>query len=314
MTSGVTLNINYLNPYYTFDGISRDIGLYAQRFDPSAVHIANYSYQNFGAAVNYGVPISASNDQITFGYGYENSTLGVGNAPTVQVLDFFNQYNTAPTSNLIFNQLLLNLGWSHNSLDRAFLPTHGLVESATAQLSEPLSQKNLQYYKLGYSAKWFHPVVGDFVFTSLAETHYGEGLGSNKNLPFFQNFYSGGIGSVRGFSNNTLGPIDSLGNPIGGNLEANGSVAMIFPNYISPNTLRTSWFVDGGNVYDTHASTAPTGGATNPHAGTLRYSTGLNIEWKMPIMGVIDISFAKPINAQPHDQKDWFQFNFGAQF
>ena len=199
-------------------------------------------------------------------------------------------------------------------MDRAFFPTQGLAQTASGQLSEHIGQKSLQYYKLGYSAKWYHPIVKDFVFESVAGVNFGNGIGKNKELPFFQNFYSGGVGSVRGYTNNTLGPKDSLGNPIGGNLAVNGSVAMIFPNYISPDKLRTSLFVDGGNVYNTHADTAVGGGLSNPYAGPVRFSTGLDVEWKIPVVGLIDLSLAKTLNSHPGDQKDFFQFNFGTQF
>jgi outer membrane protein insertion porin family len=307
-------NVSYINPYYTLDGISRAINFYAQQFNPGSVNIANYSYQNFGGGVNYGVPISEKNDRITFGYGYQNDKLGVGQSPSLQVLNFFQEYNTPQNESLIFNQAMLNIGWGRNNLDRAFFPTRGLTQSASAQLSEHISGKKLQYYTLGYNAKFYHPIAGDVIFSSLAAVNFGNGFGSTSQLPFFQNFYSGGVGSVRGFTNNTLGPRDSLNNPIGGNLSANGTAAIIFPNYISPDSLRTAWFVDGGNVYNTHAASAVLGGASNPYSGPVRFSTGLDIEWKIPVVGLIDVSFAKPINAKPGDQKDWFQFNFGTQF
>jgi outer membrane protein insertion porin family len=310
-------NLTYFNPYYTFDGISRSVNVYAQRFDPGAVNIANYSYQNFGGAVTYGVPISEKNDQITFGYGYENSKIGVGSAPSLQVLDFFNQFNVPSTSNLIFDQALLNLGWNRNGLDRANFPTEGLMQTANSQLSLPLGQHKLKYYKLGYNTHWYHPIVKDFIFSALAGVNYGNGFGGTQNLPFFQNYYAGGAQTnavVRGFENNSLGPIDSLGNSLGGNMAVNGSVAVIFPNFISPDRLRTSWFVDTGNVYNTHAATAITGGSSDAHAGPLRYSTGLDVEWRVPVVGMIDFSFADPLNARKEDKKQWFNFNFGTQF
>jgi outer membrane protein insertion porin family len=308
-----TYSTTYTNPYYTFDGISRSLNAYAQQFNPGSVNIANYSYQTFGGGVNYGVPISSKNDMITFGAGYENEKVGVGNAPSQQVLDFFNHYNTASTSNLFFNQLLLNGGWNRDGLDRFIFPTRGLNQNANVQVSLPLGQ-NMQFYKMGYNAHWYHPIVRDFVFSALAGASYGNGFGGTGNLPFFQNYFSGGTGSVRGYTNNTLGPKDSLGNPIGGNLATNGTLALIFPNFISPNTLRTSVFIDGGNVYNTHDKDFSTAGLSNGHAGPIRYSAGLAVEWRIPVVGLINISLAEPINAKPGDDKSFFQFNFGTQF
>lgn len=309
-----TYSINYLNPYYTIDGISRGFNFYVQKYNPGRVNIANYSYDTFGGAMNYSVPISEKNDSLQFGIGYQNTKIGVGNSPSQEVLDFFNKFNTAPTSSLIFNQGVANLGWSRNGFDRYIFPTRGLNQSVGTQLAFPVSGRPLDYYKLNYNARWYHPVVGDFIFSALGGLGYGGAFGQTNELPFFQNYFSGGIGSVRGFTNNTLGPRDSLNNPIGGNFLVNGSVSMIFPNYISPNNLRTSWFVDAGNVYNTHVDTASTTGASNPHAGPIRYSTGLGVEWRMPVIGQIDVSVAEPINSRPGDQKTFFQFTFGTQF
>ncbi len=309
-----TYSINYLNPYYTIDGISRGFNLYAQNYNPGAVNIANYSYQTFGAGSNYGVPISAKNDQINFGYGYENTRLGVGNSPSAEVLQFFNNYNVNQNQKLIFNQMLLNTGWSRNNFDRAIFPTQGLNQNASAQVSLPLGQRQLNYYKTGYNAHWYHPITQDFILSTLAGVNYGDGFGSTGNLPFFQNYFAGGTGSVRGFELNTLGPRDSLGATIGGNLAVNGTAALIFPNFISPNNLRTSLFLDAGNVWNTHANGAITGGVSHPHAGPLRYSTGVGFEVRVPMIGVINFSIAEPLNAQPGDTKTWFNFNFGTQF
>ncbi len=310
-------NVNYLNPYYTFDGISRGISLYAQQFNPGAVNIANYSYQNFGGTVNYGVPISEKNDQITFGYGYENTKLGVGNAPSNEVTAFFNQYQTPQNENLIFNEALLIVGWDRNGLDRINFPTRGLNQAASGQVALPLGQNHLYYAKTGYNAHWYHPIAGDFIFSALAGANYGFGFHHSGNLPFFENYYAGGVGGaiVRGYENNTLGPTDSLGNPLGGNLSVNASTAIIFPNPISPDKLRTSWFVDAGNVYNTRPDLlAPYSGQSNPHAGPIRYGTGLDFEIRIPVVGMIDFSLAEPLNAQPGDHRQFFNFQFGTQF
>ena len=309
-----TYSIGYLNPYYTFDGISRGFNFAATRYNPGEVNISNYGQETLGLSVNYGVPISAKNDYLTFGLGFLNTRITAGDDPSVQVTDFFNQYNTSTNSSLIFNQAVLNLGWNRNNLDRFMFPTQGLNQTINSQVATSLFGNELDTYKVGYNAHYYHPIAHDFIFSTLGGVGYGNGFAGTGSLPFFQNYYSGGVGSVRGYTNNTLGPVDSLGDPIGGNMVVNGSAEVIFPNYISPNNLRTSWFVDGGNVYNTHYSTAPTGGDTNVHAGTIRYSTGLAVEWKAPVVGVFNLSIARPINEQSGDQMTFFQFNFGTQF
>lgn len=309
-----TYSIGYLNPYYTFDGISRGFNFAATRYNPSQVNISNYGEETLSLSVNYGVPISAKNDYLTFGAGLLNTRITAGDDPSVQVTDFFNHYNTPLTSTLVFNQTVFNAGWNRNNQDRFMFPTRGLNQSINTQLATSYVGNSLDYYKLNYNAHYFHPLGHDFILSTLGGAGFGNSLGSTDGLPFFANYYSGGTGSVRGFTNNTLGPRDSNNNPLGGNMTVNATAELIFPNYISPNNLRTSWFVDSGNVYNTRAATAPTGGDTNVHGGTIRYSTGLAIEWKAPVVGVFNVSVARPINAQPGDALTFFQFNFGTQF
>ena len=129
-------------------------------------------------------------------------------------------------------------------------------------------------------------------------------------LPFFENFYAGGIaaaGKVRGFVDNTLGPSYASGSgfrqPLGGSFLLAGSVEAIFPKLIDSPSARVSAFVDFGNVYD---------GWDNFSAGDLRVSTGISLLWRSP-MGPLSISYALPLRKQDGDQIERLQFTFGGQ-
>lgn len=130
-------------------------------------------------------------------------------------------------------------------------------------------------------------------------------------LPFFENFYAGGInsdGRVRGFTDNTLGPraLNAYGysRPMGGALKTVGSLEMFFPKLFDSKAARVSAFLDFGNVYkdwDTF------------DAGELRASTGVALLWRSP-MGPISISYALPLRKQALDEQERLQFSFGGQF
>ena len=112
---------------------------------------------------------------------------------------------------------------------------------------------------------------------------------------------------MRGYQTNTLGPRDSNNQPLGGNLLAVASASITFPNFMTED-LRTSLFVDVGNVYNT-ISRFPW-----ERAGCLRASVGVAAEWNLPVVGVLDVSFAKPLNSRPGDETQVVQFTVGRSF
>ena len=105
---------------------------------------------------------------------------------------------------------------------------------------------------------------------------------------------------------NSLGPRDSNGQPLGGNFLAAGSAAIIFPNpYMEK--LRTSAFIDAGNVYTTSTNLSS--------QGPLRYSAGISADWRVPVFNfVIGISLAQPLNKQAGDKIETIQYNIGTNF
>ncbi len=300
-------SINYNDPYYTQSGIQRGFTLYAQRVTPGNVNIASYTTNMYGGTVNYSIPISANGDFLQLGYGYQVTFLSVGSDPSTQVTNFVN------SNGRHFNQTLWNAGWSHNGLDRAIFPTKGIYEDLGIQLSAPGGGTSLDYYKTNYDMNFYQPIYGNYIFTGRAGLGYGAGIGPTHGLPFFANYYAGGIGydgAVRGYESNTLGPLDSQQNPLGGNKLATGSLGIIFPNYISEDKLRTTLFVDGGNVYTSQA--AVRGGMSG---GGPRYSAGLSVDWRVPVLNVLlDVSLAKALNKHAGDQLEPFQFNVGTNF
>ncbi len=103
-----------------------------------------------------------------------------------------------------FNNLTLAVTWSESTLNLGQFPTAGGAQSLSFEFTVPGS--DLAYYKMRYYKEQFFPISGDWVLHARADLGYGDGYGDTAQLPFFQNFYAGGQGSVRGFETNTLGP------------------------------------------------------------------------------------------------------------
>ena len=122
-------------------------------------------------------------------------------------------------------------------------------------------------------------------------------------LPFFRNFYAGGVTSVRGFQTSTIGPKDADGGPIGGSRKLVGNMELLFPfpGLRNDKSIRVAAFVDAGLIGESYA------------LGDVRSSVGASVLYVSPF-GPLKISVANPIKEKIGDNKQKFQFTFGSQF
>lgn len=299
--------INFMNPYFTADGVSRNLSLAVTKFDPKyANSSSSYTTDQFSFSDVYGIPIGQEQgvfNRIQLGYGYDNIMVDVHGGASIQVQNFTQEHGTH------YQELEIITGFSRDSRDRYIFPTHGMVHTIGANFYLPVTSNSLSYYLVDYNTKWYHPLSDRFIATAKGQVGFGGAFsGDATDYPFFKNFYAGGISSVRGYQGNRLGPRDSNGNSTGGNLLVDASMGLIFPNYVSDN-LRTTLYVDAGNVYDTFDNEAIYAGSGS---GPIRYSVGIEADWLTP-MGLIDISLARPLNPQ-RGEGEPFQFSIGANF
>lgn len=310
-------SISYNNPYYTLDGIQRGYDLFYQRSTPGDLNTTTYNTNTYGGDLHYSIPFDERGDSLQLSGGFQKLQLNLPptSQQSLEVKNFVNQHGVQ------FNQFLFTLGWTRNSLDRLVFPKSGIYQNASVQLAASFFGKPLYYYKGNYSGTDYFPFKHNFILQSRLSLGYGNGFASTRGLPFFTNYYAGGIGTegqVRGYEINSLGPRDSNGYPLGGNVITIGSLALIVPNPVS-DKVRTSIFVDAGNTYSTLGITRlnppPPVVRGGTGAGPLRYSTGIDVDWRVPVFNVtLSFSIAKAMNPQPGDQTQVFQFNIGTGF
>ena len=137
------------------------------------------------------------------------------------------------------------------------------------------------------------------------ELGWGKGL-SDRPFPVFKHFYSGGLGSVRGFDQGTLGPRDVTGSTIGGpkKLTLNAELITPFPGAGNDRTLRLFGFFDMGNVF---------GEEQKIKLGELRASTGVGLSWVSPV-GPLRLAIANPVRKFAGDRIQRLQFQIGTSF
>ncbi len=393
-------NFSYTNPYYTEDGVSRGFNVFYRSTDLSEVNVASYTTDTLGAALNFGYPISetqrlgfsfgVSNTEITAGrfavqeikssprpqpgvdFYYESTRLVDGTFAAVEELmpldtlplDAFTVPDDPGFLDVNGNEYLnwtVTGSWSQSTLNRGRLATRGASQSVALEVAVPGS--DLEFYKLTYRGEIFYPIVNEWTLRFRTELGYGDGYGDNDFLPFYEHFFAGGFGSVRGFESNTLGPrstpaelydvnqpvteIDENGNavevggpngqqfgyvrdprtgkllfttvrddpdPFGGNVLIEGGVELLFPMpFIKDRSrLRSAFFVDAGNVFNTQCTAAQLN-CFDVDADELRYSVGVGVSY-ISGFGPLTFSLAKPLNAGPEDDEEVFQFTLGRGF
>lgn len=320
--SGNTLGINfsqskyeqfygleYSNPYYTEGGISRSFSISSSRITPMPNMSAAYSTNSYQAGVLYGVPIgqeARAFSRFSFGLSYQNLLVNLNPKSfrvSNQVANFVDEHGRH------FQEADFKLGLSRDSRDRAIFPTRGSSQSLFLDVYAPLSSGSVAFYTLNYAGRAYQPITDSFILMGKANLGYGNGFAGYSNFPFFKNYFAGGIDTVRGYEGYSLGPQDSLGKAFGGNMLVNGSLALIFPNYISE-SVRTSFFVDAGNVYTSIDNREFGGQSTN--SGPIRYSFGLEVDALTPF-GPVELSLARGLFL-PGDSPQAFQFSLGANF
>jgi outer membrane protein insertion porin family len=289
-----TFGITHTDPYVTMYGISRTIELLDRKSDLAELGLGSVDIDQQIAAVRYGVPFTEF-DTVFFGLRYEGTKIGLTDQSPQVYKDYVEDFGNSPAA------VELTLGTARDSRDNILVPTRGLLQRLFAEWALPVL--DLRYYRITYQHQRYLPLSSRFTLAMNADFGYGNSYGG-KPYPVFKNFYGGGIGSVRGFETASLGPVDEFGTPLGGTRKFAAQVEALTPLPGGDRTLRIFGFFDTGQVW---------GEDQKVTFGSLRMSTGIGIAWISPL-GPMKFSYAYPINSEPGDKIQRFQFQIGAGF
>jgi outer membrane protein insertion porin family len=300
-TSDATKKVSvvYTDPYYTIDGVSQGYELSYRKTDYSDLNISSYSTDVGRVGVNFGIPVTEY-DRLKFSLAYERTKFFLGSSPSVEIEEFVEENGER------FSDYELVGSWIHDTRDRAIFPTRGGLQTFTTELNIPGS--DLQYYRLRYRSAYYFPLTNNVTLKLNGELGYGDGYGDNDELPFYRNFFAGGIGSVRGFEENTLGPRDSEDDALGANARILGQMELLFPVFGDDfkDTVRAGMFLDAGNVFDL-------AGEEEIEWDLFRASTGLMLSWYSPV-GALSFSLGYPLKEKEGDKTRSLQFRIGSGF
>jgi outer membrane protein insertion porin family len=293
-----TYALSYTNPYFTIDGVSQGFDIYHRTVDTSSTELAYYKSSSTGAGIRFGFPIS------------EKQSLGVGlgiDSTDIEVFDtspnYYKRYvATFGNRNL---SLPVSLNWSSDGRDSFFFPTKGTYQKAGIEVALPGG--DLQYYRATYQLQHYIPLNQKFTLMLNGEVGYGDSYGSTSDLPFFKNFYAGGVNSVRGYKASSLGPYEINNGEeerLGGNRRIVGNAELMWALPGMEKSFRLGLFFDAGQVYAK---------SQKLDLGDLRYSSGISAAWISPI-GPLKFSYGIPLNKESGDKTESFQFQLGTTF
>ena len=289
-------SFSWFNPYYTDDGVSRGFQGAYRITDASERNLADYSLDELSGGFSFGFPVSEY-DAIDLRVIGGLTEFETADDASREVRDFEELVGRR------FTSLRTELSWSTDSRDNIILPRQGSLTAISGEAGVPVGE--LTYYKLVLRHQHFIPLPRDFIFAFEGELGYGDGYGDFDDLPLIHHFYAGGPRSVRGFESNTLGPRDSLDDPLGGSVMFAGQTELVVPMpFIASNQFRFAAFWDFGQVYSS---------ADDFDFEELRTSTGVAMKWISPL-GPMSFSLAYPINDESSDETQPFQFSIGTTF
>lgn len=309
-------NFNYFNPYYTLDGISRGFNLFFRETDFDEQNIARFATDSFGGGLNFGFPIGET-QRLNFGLQVEKTRIREGVFPAQEISKFL-----ADNGDSALNYKL-NGSWSSSTLNRGLFPTAGRQQSLFLELAVPGSDQ--EFFKVTYQGQQYFPLPGGrWTVRARTELGYADSYQEGQTVPFYEHFFAGGFGSIRGFEQNTLGPrstpsendffSDREGDPFGGNILVEMSLELIFPLPFIENQrqFRSAFFVDAGNVFDS-ACPRISPNCIELSSDEFRYSAGFGVTW-LTGLGPMSFAISKPFNGGEFDDEESFQFELGQTF
>jgi outer membrane protein insertion porin family len=284
------------NPYFTQDGVSRTFDLYYKTTRPYDAQGGDYEIATPGVGVRFGVPFTET-DTVFFGAGAERVKVKEGDQLPEAYRDQSGTYLPA------------TIGWARDNRDSALVPTEGRLQRLNSEFGLGGDRR---YAKLTYQFQQYLPITRQYTFAFNTELGVGKGLGG-KPFPVLRNFYGGGLGSVRGFEQGTLGPTSAvIGSTTGETVNIGGARNIVFnAEFIAPfpgagndRTLRWFAFIDAGNVY---------GESESVDFSKMRSSVGIGLSWISPV-GPLRFALANPVRKFSGDRIQKFQFQIGTSF
>ena len=327
-------SVSHTDPYTTIDEVSRTVSFTYRNITQFTSSSSDFSTETIAASVEYGYPVTEY-QRVILGFSWQKAQLLADpNGSSVQAFQWVNNNgNECSTGTIItcseFNTFELIAGWIKDTRNRSLFANRGSQHRVT--LTGTIPGSDVEYYTFNYHFRQYVPLGRWFTLSINADLGFGDSFGDTTSIAPFKQYFAGGPNTVRGFKEDTLGPIDSRGNPYGGNMLVAAQTEIILPMPQKwASRARFTAFFDVGNVFSTGGVDfwgppgfpGPNGGVPTGYkfdADELKQSVGIAAQWLAP-MGLFRFSYAFPLNDSERtpfrfaDQVEQFQFSIGGAF
>ncbi|MEN8170180.1 MAG: outer membrane protein assembly factor BamA [Pseudomonadota bacterium] len=306
-------SVDITDPYYTIDGVSRNVKLFYKETDADAADTSDYTTDSYGLGIGFGVPVSEY-DTVRYRFDYEHTLLNTTTTTPIDILGFCD--DVATSLECEFGTYKLGASWTHDTRNRAVFPDDGGTLSLGTEVSvggsDALGEEFRdapQFYKIRLNMKHYLKLANWATLAVRGEGAYAKYYGDSTVLPPYERYYAGGVRTLRGYQANQLfstpGTLDEFGLPRGGNARLLASAEFVMPPPwdLDSKSMRFNAFIDAGNVYNT-------GQDFDVYLEELRMTYGISMNWLTPV-GPLIFSYGWPINAKDGDQLESFQFSLG---
>ncbi len=321
--------LSYTDPYTTINEVSRTIGLTYRDITQFTSDASDFSTKTFSLSTEYSYPVTEY-QRLIFGGTLQSSELLSDSFQTEQAQEWVRNNGDSSTTivpggaiyETKFDTVELLAGWVYDTRNRGLFADRGARHRLTGNVTIPGSE--VEYYILNYNLQQYLPVNRWATFLISVDLGYGAALGDTTALPPYRNYFAGGPDTVRGYTENDLGPKDTFGNPYGGDLLTAGQIEFLLPIPEKWEAKsRFTLFFDMGNVFSV-GDVEFYDKAHQPldydfDLGELKRSYGISAQWLAPL-GLFRFSYAFPLDADSAtnllygDSTERFQFSIGGAF
>jgi len=289
-------SFSWQDPYFTEDGVSQTWSVFYRQSEGLNRFSSGFNLNVIGGNLTYGIPVSEYST-LRAGFGIEDTALTTFPNSSTNILQFAIENGTR------YLTYEARTGFTRDTRNRVFFADRGMLNQLDLDVVIPGS--DLEYYRLSYRHQQYVPLVlGTFLEVN-GRLGLMDGYG-NTDPPPYENFLAGGTRTVRGYRESSLGPKEN-DIPIGGRFQTAAQTELVIPTPLESDgkSTRASLFYDLGNVYARPGDF---------DFGELRQSAGFAFTWYTPFLGILDLSYAFPLDDEMGDRTDRFQITFGTPF